>query len=277
MYKRLLTILLALVMAMALTACGSTSDVAEETDAPADVTINENVVQEIQNRGYLVAGCKMDVPDMGYLDVESGDWFGLEVGLAYKTAARIFGVTEEEAMREELVKFVGVTVADREQKLEDGEIDVMLATYTITEDRAKRFALSDCYYKDYVGILVKKTATDNNSMGKKGINSVSDLDGKVIAVAKNSTTRDDTLDYLESMTTSKVSPLFYDYNSYDEMYTAVMKGDVDAMSVDVSILKGYVDEDTVILEPRYASQNYGAAVKLENAPLLEYVNQAIAE
>lgn len=276
MFKRLLTVLLAIVMVLAMASCGSTESAADQ-ETNASVTVNENVLQSITDRGYINVGCKMDVPDMGYYDEDTDTWSGLEVELAYKTAARIWGVTEEEAKAKNLVKIVGVTVADREQQLEDGNIDIMFATYTITDERAKKFALSESYYKDYVGIMVKKTFSDGNSMGKKGINSVADLDGKVIAVANNSTTRTDTLNYLESISNTNVSPLFYDYTSYDQMYKAVMDGTVDAMSVDVSILKGYVDEYTTILEPRYASQNYGAAVKLENAPLLEYINQAIAE
>lgn len=275
MFKRLLTGLLAAVLVIAMAGCSGQTIVEEVSDT--SVTVNDNIVADIIDRGYVTVGCKMDVPDMGYYDADTDTWSGLEVELAYKTAARIFGVTEEEAKAKNLVKIVGVTVADREQQLTDGNIDIMLATYTITDDRAKKFALSDSYYKDYVGIMVKKTFSDANSMGKKGINSVADLDGKVIAVANNSTTREDTLDYLESISNTNVSPLFYDYTSYDQMYNAVMNGDVDAMSVDVSILKGYVDDYTIILEPRYASQNYGAAVSLENAPLLEYINQAIAE
>ncbi len=48
------------------------------------------------------------------------------------------------------------------------------------------------------------------------------------------------------------------------------------MAVDVSILNGYVDRSTIILNDRFGGQRYGAAVRRENAKLLDYVNEAIA-
>ncbi|MCM1273567.1 MAG: adhesin, partial [Clostridium sp.] len=54
------------------------------------------------------------------------------------------------------------------------------------------------------------------------------------------------------------------------------EGNIDVMSVDVSILNGYVDNTTVILGDRFGGQHYGAAVKKENVRLLEFINQAIS-
>jgi ABC-type amino acid transport substrate-binding protein len=61
------------------------------------------------------------------------------------------------------------------------------------------------------------------------------------------------------------------------MFQALKDKTIDVMSVDVSILSNYVDEETQILGDRFAGQNYGAAVLPENSALLTYINEAIKD
>ena len=82
----------------------------------------------------------MDVPDLSFYDEQTDTWSGLEVELAYQTAANIFDVSIDEAKEQQLVRFIGVTVADREEKLEQKEVDCLFATYTITKERKQKFA-----------------------------------------------------------------------------------------------------------------------------------------
>ena len=255
--------------------CGCAKTTIEEVEE--DVTLNENIVEEIQDRGYLMVGCKMDVPELSYYDEESDTWSGLEVELAYKSAANVFGVSVDEAKEQQLVHFVGVTVANREEKLENGEVDCLFSTYTITSQRKKKFEFSNSYYKDYIGLMVLKSVTDSDSLGSKGIHSISDLDGKIIGVPRNATTRKDFLKYIDTMESLDINPIFNEYTSYNGLYKALKSKEIDVMAVDVSILKGYVDSSTKILDDRFAGQNYGAAIQKQNHLLMEYINQAIQE
>ena len=248
-----------------------------QEDASEVVLEKDSFIESIIERGKLIVGCKMDVPDLSYYEEDSDTWSGLEVELAYETAGLIFDVSPDEAKAQDLVEFVGVTVADREEKLEAGDIDCMLATYTITEERAQRFALSDSYYTDYIGLMVLDHGENPNSLGGNDIESIADLDGKYIGVPRNATTREDFLNYIDTMNTIKVSPIFCEYESYEQLFQALKDGNIDAMSVDVSILNGYVDSSTKILSPRFAGQHYGAAVCKENESLIAYLNQAIAQ
>lgn len=249
----------------------------KSTDSITDVKVNESFIDDIKKRGYLIVGCKMDVPELSLYDKEKDNWSGLEIELAYKTAAKLFEVSIDEAKNKDLVHFVGVTVADREKVLEAGDIDCMLATYTITEERKERFAFSESYYTDYVGIMVLDKGHDNDSLGETGINSLADLGGKYIGVPKNATTRDDLMSYIDTMNTIKVNPIFSEYDGYEILKKALLDGNIDAFAVDVSILNGYDDENTKILNDRFAGQHYGAAVKKENVRLLDYINQAVTE
>jgi len=261
-----------------MTACEKSSATNTSSgNGSVNIVVDENYINDIKSRGYIVVGCKADVPDFGYYDEDSGTYSGMEIELAYKTAAKIFGVTVDEAKSGEMVKFVPVTVDDREDKLESGEVDILFATYTITDERRQRFALSDSYYTDYIGMMVLKTATDSNSLGYSGIKSVADIDGKYIGVPRKATTRDEFMKYISTMNTISVNPIFCELQSYEQLFAALKKGNIDVMAVDVSILNGYVDEETEILPERFGGQNYGAAVKKENTAIMPYINDAINE
>ena len=237
---------------------------------------NTAVLDQIRERGFLTAGFKTDVPDLSLYDAGTDSWSGLEVDLAYRTAARIFDVTPEEAREKKLVHLVGVTAADREEKLENGNVDCLFATYSINKERAERFALSNSYYTDYIGLMVRSSGDNPESLGSGDINSIADLDGKYIGVCRNTTTRKDFMNYT-TMNSIQVQPVFCEYEGYDVLFKALKKGSIDVMSVDVSILKGYVDGKTKILKDRFAGQNYVAAAKKENGQLIEVINQVIDE
>lgn len=269
------TILFCAVMLFALCSGGCGMQAEQTPEKQEEVPADEGAVERIRERGYLLAGCKMDVPGLSFYDVQTDTWSGLEVELAYQTAAHLFEVSIDEAKEQGLVQFTGVTVADREEKLEQKEVDCLFATYTITKERKQKFAFSDSYYTDYIGLLVKNSGTDANALGTSDIRSIADLDGKKIGVAKNATTRKTFLNYIETMNNIKTAPVFFEYKSYEAIFSALKSGAVDVMAVDVSILNGYVDRTTMILPDRFGGQRYGAAVCKENAKLLDYVNEAI--
>ena len=232
---------------------------------------------QIRKRGYLIAGCKTDVPGLSFYDSETDTWSGLEVELAWQTAAKLFEVSIDEAKQQQLVQFTGVTVADREKKLESKEVDCLFATYTITKERKEKFAFSDSYYTDYIGLMVRTFGEDPNSLGSREIRSIADLDGKKIGVAKNATTRKMFLDYIQTMNNIQTAPVFFEYKTYQALFSALKKGEIDVMAVDVSILRGYEDPSLKILNDRFGGQRYGVAVRKEDAGLLTYVNDALKQ
>lgn len=270
--KIFLSLALLLAMCLCVLAGCKQQTTEEETTAPT-VKVNQSYVDELKKRGKLKVGVKTDVPELSYFDKETGEWSGLEVELAYNIGCELFNCNRDELG--DRVELVGVTVANREEKLQNGDIDLMIATYTINEERAKKFALSDSYYMSYIGLMVRYTPEDLNSLGTTNIKSLADLDGKIVGVAKNSTTRKDMLNYISTANQLKVTPQFVSYGSYEALYKALKKGDIDVMAVDVSILNGYNDSTTKILKDRFAGQHYGAAVLPENAKLLDVVNKVI--
>lgn len=271
--KSLFTVLLLVAMCLTVLAGCQPKTGTEDDTTVTTVKVNQSYVDELKKKGKLVVGVKTDVPELSYYDKDTGEWSGLEVELAYNVGCELFGCTRDELG--DRVELVGVTVANREEKLQNGDIDLMLATYTINKERAKKFALSDSYYMSYIGLMVRYLPEDIDSLGTTNIKSLADLDGKVVGVAKNSTTRKDMINYINTANQLKVTPQFASYGSYEALYKALKKGDIDVIAVDVSILNGYDDSTTKILKDRFAGQHYGAAVLPENAQLLDIVNKVI--
>ncbi len=253
---------------------GSTANTSPEastnTSEKADTTTTSGVpadVQKIIDAGVLKVGCKIDVPKFGIQNTESGTYEGVEIDLAYEIAGKIFGCTAEEAKDKGLVAFQGVTAKTRGGLLDSGEIDLVIATFTITEERKESWNFSTAYYTDAVGLMV---------LADSGINSISDLDGKVIGLAQGATTKEGFETYVKENGIS-VSPQFEEFDGYPALSAALSTKNIDVFAVDRAILAGYNDDSTKILEDRFAEQEYGVASALSNTGLAGVVDSVVVE
>lgn len=206
----------------------------------------------------LRVGTKIDVPGFGFQNPETGNIEGMEVDIARELAKRIKG--DPNALR-----VTGVNVTTRGAMLDNGTLDAALATFTITEQRKKSYNFSRPYYVDHIGVLVKKSS---------GIADLIDLDGKTVGVALSATTRDK----LEAAADELGIRMFFsEYSTYPEIKIALVAGRVDAFSVDSSILNGYLDDSTILLDTHFAPQEYGVATKKTNDQMARQIDEAIAD
>ena len=266
----------------ALTACGGSSSTAttaaattaasgDTTAASGDTTAAAATgdvsadVQKIIDAGVLKVGVKTDVPCFSLQNTATGEYEGLEDDLSYEIAGKIFGCTPEEAKEKKLVAFQGVTAKTRGPLVENGELDMVIATFTITPDRKETYNFSTPYFTDAVGLLV---LTDS------GINSIEDLDGKVIGVAQGSTSQKGFEAYIADKGIS-VTPAFEEFDGYPALSAALAAKNIDVFSVDRAILAGYRDDTNKLLDDRYAEQEYGVCTKKENTGLAELVDGVI--
>ena len=281
--KKVTAMTMAAMMAALLGGCGSsasettaaaTTAKAEETTAATSETAADTTaasgdvsadVQKIVDRGVLKVGCKSDVPNFSLQNTATGEYEGFEDDLAYNIAGEIFGCTPEEAKDKKLVEFQGVTAKTRGPLLENGEIDLVIATFTITDERKETYNFSTPYYTDAVGLLV-----NNDS----GIESIEDLDGKIIGVAQSSTTKDGFKSYVEEKGLN-VNPEFQEFDGYPALAQALATKQIDCFSVDRAILSGYVNDSNHILDDRFSEQEYGVASAKENTGLAELVDKKV--
>lgn len=266
MKKKSIALLMALALLMGLLAgCGSGTSAqsegetagaaAEETaEAPAAEAAAADV-QAVIDRGVLRVGVKNAVIGFGYEDPLTGEYSGLEIELA-KALADKLGVD---------VEFTAVTAATRTELLDSGDIDCVLATFTITDERKESWDFTTPYYTDYVSVLVEDAS---------GITDLSGLVGATVGVSSGSTSAkslvkamieaglisgdgfdEETFD--PATWTDVVS--FRQYDDYPTISTALSAGEVDAFCVDKSILAIYKTEGRSYIDAEFAPQEYGIA------------------
>jgi len=255
MKKSVLLLALALVLAfgaMALVGCGGTDEPADpDNGVAADI-------QAIKDAGVLKAGVKVDVPNFGFKDAASNEIDGFEIDLVRAFAKRIIG-------DETAIALEPVTAKTRGPLLDSGQLDIVVATFTINDERKTQWNFSQPYYQDEVGLLVKTAS---------GLTSLADFDGKTIGVAQGATSRDAVQAEADA---AGVSVSFLEFATYPEINAALESGRVDAFSVDKSILTGYLTADSAILPDGFSPQDYGAAMKLGNDALTAEFNAMLNE
>ena len=242
-------------------------DSADSTSA-ADSGTSGDVAADVQaviDAGVLKVGVKTDVPNFSLLNTATNEYEGYEVDLAYEMAGAIFGCTADEAREQDLVEFTGVTAKTRGPLIENGELDMVIATFTINEERKELYNFTTPYYVDAVGLMV---------LNDSGINSINDLDGKVIGVAQGSNSEESFKTYVAEAGID-VEPVFETFEGYPALATALASGNIDVFSVDRAILSGYKDDTNKILDDRYAEQEYGAVTSLEDEGLTALAEEVV--
>ena len=264
----ILSSVLAGAMLLSLTACGgadssSSSSAAAGGDSSAAATgeaAGEALgadTQAIVDRGVLRVGVKNAVVGFGYQDPATGEYSGMEIELAKKLAEQL-GVD---------VEFTTVTAATRTELLDSGDIDCVLATFTITDERKESWDFTTPYYTDYVTVLVEDA---------DGITSLADLQGKVVGVSSGSTSARSLVEAMieggviegTSFSADTFDPAtwtegvtFQQFDDYPAISTALSAGTVDAFCVDKSILAVYKTEGRSYIDDQFAPQEYGIATK----------------
>lgn len=257
MKKRTL-LALGLSLTMALSLCGTCAFAEEETEAEseaaAELIITEDV-QEIIDRGVLRVGVKNAVVGFGYEDTLTGEYSGMEIDIANLIAEEL-GVETE---------FTTVTAATRTELLDSGDIDCVIATFTITDERKESWDFSTPYYTDYVTVLVEDSSE---------ITSLEDLVDTTVGVSSGSTSARSLVEAMidaelisgddydsetfdPALWTEGVS--FQQYDDYPTISTALSAGEVDAFCVDKSILAIYKTEGRSYIDAEFAPQEYGVA------------------
>ena len=213
--------------------------------------------QAIVDHGVLKVGVKNAVQGFSFQDTLTGEYKGLEDSLAEMIAEHL-GVD---------VEFTTVTAATRGELLDSGDIDAVLATFTITDERKKSWDFSTPYYTDYVSVLVEDST---------GIKELADLKDKVVGVSSGSTSARalvkamidaGVLDGANfdadtfNADTWKEGISFRQYDDYPAISTALSAGEVQGFCVDKSILAIYKTEGRSYIDAEFAPQEYGVATK----------------
>lgn len=248
-------IALSLAAALTLAACGGGGDGepaegggAEETSAAGGDGGGEGVT----------IGIKFDQPGLGLQ--EGAEYTGFDVDVARYVADKL-GYSEDQ------IEFVESISSQRETLLENGSVDMIFATYSITDARKERVAFAGPYFVAGQDLLV--AADDEEITGPEA------LSGKVLCSVEGSTSAERIRDeYAEDVE-------LYPAQTYSECVELLSAGTVDAVTTDDIILAGFAAQDQYegqfkVVGNTFSEENYGVGLPKEN-DVCEDVNAAITE
>lgn len=214
----------------------------------------ENLLAEVQQRGFLRVGVKYDSPPFGFLDADD-TLKGFEIDLAREIARRLLGSAKA-------VQFVQVNTATRVATLNARQVDFVLATMTITPERAQLVNFTSPYYQAAQGVLVHD---------KSPIKTLQDLANKRVLYIIGATGEARLRKALPKAT-------LLGFKSSTEAFSALHAGRGDAFSTDDSILYGFLHEycGFRMLPERLSREPYGMAFRKDlESPVLQENVQAI--
>jgi ABC-type amino acid transport substrate-binding protein len=241
---------------VALAACGQ----AGGSSAPAALPTFAagSYMTKIVQRGKLVAGVKQDQPLFGYLNPRSNQLEGFDVDIAKEIAKALFN--DASPSRLELKP---VTSASRIPLLQEGGIDLIAATMTITDERKQQIDFSDVYYQAGQSLLVKKDSP---------VTKIQDLDktDKTVCSATGSTSEQNITKFAPNA--QKVL-----FAGYADCVTALQQGRADGVSTDDIILAGFVAQDPglKLVGGQFTTEPYGLGINKSSTGFLEFVNSTL--
>ena len=261
MKKRFVSAALAAVMALSMTACGSSNSAAETTAAAteaAESQAEETTAEEAKTTdgGTLIVGFDQDFPPMGFVG-DDGEYTGFDLELAQEVAKRL-GLE---------YKAQPIAWDSKDMELESGNIDCIWNGFTMT-GREDDYTWTEPYMANQQVFVV---ANDSD------INSQADLAGKIVEVQADSSAEAALKEAPELTATFKELLTTADYNT---AFMDLEQGAVDAIAMDV-IVAGYQiqqrNADFKILDDSLSEEEYGVGFKKGNTELRDKVQSTLEE
>ena len=232
----------------------------------------DNPVAEVGSRGALRAGVRADVVGFGYLNEETGNYYGMEIDLVNELASRL-GYGD--------VEFVTILPDNRKEMLLDGQIDLIAACYSIAETRLENFDFSPAYYDDRVIAVVQNSSLIEKIDDMRGL-TFGTMSGANAAPLLSTKLYEDGFSNGEVVTANEDnSDVTFDtwkllqFPSYQELSDALEDGTVDAMVLDGAIAQTYLDDKRHVLDGFVvAEQSYGVATQ-KGSELSAPVSEAV--
>lgn len=255
MFKKTKIAALGAVVAMTLAACASGGDVeVAEVDA-ADFPEGSSMAR-FADAGTITIGTKFDQPLFG-LRAPSGvpEGFDVEIG---KIIAAELGIEPDDIQWEETVS------QNREPFIENGTVDLVIATYTINDERKERVSFAGPYYSAGQSLMVM---ADNED-----INGPEDLAGKRVCSVEGSTPAAN----IEASYPEAELSLF---SAYTDCLEPLRNNQVDVLTTDNVILAGYVDEDDSfkIVGDQFTEEPYGIGLAHGDDEFRDWINDLLEE
>ena len=214
-----------------------------------------NDLQVIKDRDKLIVGVRDDTKPFGYRD-NAGNLVGFDVELARLVAEHLLHDPSK-------IEFVVVRADDRIETLNSRQVDMLIATMTITQQRLRVVDFSEAYFVAGQAVMVKSNSR---------YSTFNELADKTLIVVYGTTGEKSLRDIYP---TAKIIA----FKTYSEAFAAFKNGEADAIVADDTVLRGYsLDDKSVrLLSKRYSREPYAIAFRqgAEADSLEQVVNEFI--
>ncbi|MEU3854999.1 glutamate ABC transporter substrate-binding protein [Streptomyces sp. NPDC029554] len=202
-------------------------------------------------------GIKYDQPGLG-LKEPDGSFSGFDVDVATYVA-------KELGYEPNQIEWVETKSADRENALSRGDVKMIAATYSITDERKQKVDFAGPYLLAHQDLLVKKDSD---------ISKATDLNDKKLCSVTGSTSAQNVKNDFAPKAQLEQR------GGYSECLAALQSGSVDALTTDDSILAGYAAQDQYkgqfkLAGLKLSNENYGIGVKKGDKATLDKINKAL--
>jgi len=239
----------ALTLALTVAACGGDDDAGSGSGSAAKGIVGKAA------SGKLTFGVKADQPGLGLQTGSTYNGFDIEIS---KIIAKGLGVQESG------ITWKTTVSANREPYIQQGQVDVVVATYTINDERKQKVNFAGPYFIAGQDLLVPTASTITGPESLKG--------KKVCSVSGSTPAKRIQTDYKDAQ--------LQQFDSYSKCVTALAGGQVDAVSTDDIILAGYASQDQyagkfkVVGKP-FSTEPYGIGVKKDDTEGCNKINEIL--
>jgi glutamate transport system substrate-binding protein len=246
----------ATVLGLSLAACGDDEDDGVDT---SDVEQAEDLTgfpAELSDAGTIKIGVKYDQPGIGYLEPGADAPTGIDIEMGRIIAARL-GIDEGD------IEWVETVSDNREPFLTNGTVDVVIASYSITDERRAEVGQAGPYYVTGQQLLVRED-------DKETITGPDDLANVKVCSVEGSTS----LDTVEKEYGAKPVP----FATYSECVEQLENETVDVVTTDGAILLGYAaqkPDDLEVVGDPFSEERYGIGYPPDAEGMCEFLNETI--
>jgi len=257
-FKRTKAFAAAVGLSLALAACGGSTGEVDVEVADNPEFESGTKMAELADAGKVKIGVKVDQPGIGFQEpgADSPEGFDIEIG---RILAAALGIDEDG------IEWVETVSDNREPYLQKGTVDMVIASYSITDERREVVGQAGPYYVTGQQLLVRED-------DKETITSPEDTEGKKVCSVTGSTS-------LERMVQDYGSDPV-PFSTYSECVDQLENGTVDAVTTDGAILLGYAadnpDELEVVAEP-FSEERYGVGYNKDEAEMCQFIVDTLQE
>jgi glutamate transport system substrate-binding protein len=235
------------VMALALAACGS-GDGGDGGDSGGG--------GGSEGGGDFKVGIKFDQPGLGLK--EGSDYTGFDVDVARYVAKELGHDADK-------IQWVQAPTPQRETLIETGQVDMVVATYSITDKRKDKVTFAGPYFIAGQDLLVRADET--------AITGPDTLEGKKLCSVKGSTSAQKVKDQYPGVQ-------LQEFGTYSECVAALVSKGVDALTTDNTILAGYASQEEYkgklkVVGKTFSEERYGIGIKKGDTETCEKINEAL--